>query len=151
MGNTIHTTKHQFQKHIWMLMCLVPAFLLFTGCTTMNYPTVKKMDSQSQVTQEEQQEAIEVCKAETEPSYVDKLKHIKKSSDTYKEAGEDAGTVSDLVTDDEQNTGTRVGRSAGRVIGTVKGIVDVFQTDGTQKKAMRKCLEARGYKVTGWS
>ena len=151
MENTIYITKYQFKKQVWTLTCLVPVLLLFTGCTTMNGPIVVPTDSQAQVTQEEKQKFIESCKAETEPSNKDKLNYVIKSADTYKKAGEDAGTISDMVHQDEENTGTRVGRSVGRVVGTLKGIWDVVQTDSKQKKAMSKCLEARGYEVNGWS
>ena len=151
IGITPFSQNYGSCKHFLLLTTFVVVCLLFTGCTTMNSPTVKPMDSQVEFTQEERDRIVATCKSEAERSLGEKWQRVNNSREDGKELGGDVGYIHDDITGSEKGIGLQKGERYGGLFGFLVGLFGETQLDSAQKKNVRQCLEARGLEVTSWS
>ena len=131
------------RKVVTGLIAPMSLAFLFAGCG--HQPIVKPLSGVTPV--DSQEDAVRYCKAETTSSWTEKFELLKKSQDTLAGAGRDAGSVSDLVTKDQNHAGTQTGESVGNVLGTIGGIAAIIQNDKIEDQRFAVCMEEKGYRV----
>jgi hypothetical protein len=119
--------------------------LLLTGC--LHHPLVKPIDEASP--QDSQQEAVAYCKAKTTLSLKEKLDLIDQSKNTFGDAGQGAGNVSDLVAKDDDNSGAVIGRSIGETVGVIGALGALYHHAEAEEQHFQICLQDQGYMVSG--
>ena len=141
MRNIIHTSSKQkvFRGFV------APMFLglMLSGC--IHQPVVKPIAGVSP--QEPKQDAITQCKAETTLSLKEQLDLINKSLETFGDTGREAGTVSDIITKDDKNSGAKTGENVGKSLGTVLAVGALVQDAQEKDDRFQVCMHKKGYDV----
>lgn len=117
---------------------------LIMGCS--HHPVVKPIAENSPKGGE--QEAVAYCRAKTTLSMQETLDLINQSRETFGDAGREAGSMSDLVTKADNNTGAQAGESVGKVIGLVGALGALYQSGQSEDQRFQACLYEKGYLVT---
>ena len=141
MRNITHTSwKNKMVKGFIAPMSLG---LLLTGC--VHQPVVKPITGVSP--QQPQEEAVAYCKATTTLSLKAKLDLVNQTRDPFGDAGQEAGLVSDVITKDEESTGAKTGKNAGKTFGTIVAFGALYQDAKAEDQRFQVCMHKKGYMV----
>ena len=143
MKNITHTSWKK--KTVRALIAPMSLGLMLTGC--IHQPVVKPIAGASP--QESQQDAVAYCKAKTTLSLKEKLDLIDQSENTFGIAGRGVGSVSDLVTKAEGDSGAETGESIGKTIGMLGALGALYQNAQAEDQRFQVCLQEKGYMVAG--
>lgn len=139
-----NSTNISWKNKLFMGWIFSMGLGLIMGC--IHQPVVKPIAENSP--KGGQQEAVAYCRAKTTLSMQETLDLINQSQDTFGEAGRDAGSMSDLVTKTDNNTGAQAGESVGKVIGLIGAMGALFQNRQAEDQRFQACLYEKGYLVT---
>ena len=143
MRNITHTSWKK--KIVRTVIASMSLGLLLTGC--IHQPGFKPIAGVSP--QEPKQEAERQCRAEATSSMEEKFDRYKKTIDTHGEAGREAGTISDSITKDDDDSGARTGKAVGNIIGMIAGAHELYQKTQAEHKDLKVCMHEKGYDVIG--